>query len=364
MNEYLEIENVINSCKDVNKKIINKAVIYNGTLAKPIDSLGELERIAIKVSGITGKVKNNISKKRLLIFASDNGVAEEGVSSSPVSVTKSQTINLTKGITGSSSLCKCYKTELKVYDVGVISDIEIDDVINKKIRYGTNNFTKSNALSKMDVIKGILVGVDAVKSAYLDKVSIIGVGEMGIGNTTTSSAVLASLLNIDPKDVTGYGAGLTEDKYLNKIEVIRKGIEVNKPNSEDVIDVLSKVGGLDLCAMTGAFLGASIYKIPVVIDGLISSVAALCAYKLCKKTVDYMFPSHISIEPGYMIAIKELGLSPYLNLGMHLGEGSGCPLAMEIIKGACYTFSHMATFKKAEINDNYLDELRKQGDKK
>lgn len=359
MNDFDKLNELIATINGANKNAIKRATIYNSKLAKPIDSMGLLEDIAIKVSGVTGKVKNNIKKKRVIIFASDNGVAEEGVSSSPVSVTKAQTINLTKGITGCSSLAKSFKTEIEVIDVGVISDINEAKVINKKVRYGTNNFVKGPALNRDEVVKAMLIGIDSVKKAKDENVDIIGIGEMGIANTTTSSAVLSVLLDKKVEDVTGYGAGLTNAQFLHKIEVIKRGIKVNNPNRMDVIDVLSKVGGLDLCAMTGAFLGAAIYKIPVVIDGLISSVAGVCAYLLNKNTVDYMFPSHISIEPGYKIAIDFLGLKPYLNLGMHLGEGSGCPLAFEIIKGACYSFSHMATFKQAQINDDYLNILRK-----
>ena len=170
-----KLKELISSCNKGDSIAIKKATIYNSKLAKPIDSMGRLEDIAIKISGVTGKVKNNIKEKRVIIFASDNGVAEEGVSSSPVSVTKSQTINLTKGITGCSSLSKCYKTEVKVYDVGVISDINDPLVINKKIRYGTNNFTKGPALSRDDVIKGILVGIETVKEAKEEKVDIIAI---------------------------------------------------------------------------------------------------------------------------------------------------------------------------------------------
>ena len=354
-----ELKALISNIEGIDEKAIKRAINYNNKLAKPINSMGELENIAIKISGITGKVKNNIKKKRVIVFASDNGVAKEGVSTSPVSVTKVQAINLTKGITGCAALAKCYKTEIKVYDVGIISDVMDSDVINKKISYGTNNFVKGPALSKEEAIKAIFVGFEAVKEAKDEGVDLIGVGEMGIGNTTTSSAVLSVLLDKDVKSVTGYGAGLTEELYNHKIEVIKRGIEVNKPDSSDVIDVLSKVGGLDLCAMTGAFLGASLYKIPVVIDGLISVVAALCSYLLNKNTVDYMFASHKAIEPGYKVAMDYLGLKPCLDLDMHLGEGSGCPIAFEVIKGACFAFSHMATFKEAEINDSYLDILRK-----
>lgn len=354
-----ELKRIIDSIEGVDEKTIKRATLYNDKLAKPINSLGKLEDIAIKVSGITGKVKNNIKKKRVLVFASDNGVAEEGVSTSPVSVTKAQAINLTKGITGCSSLAKCYKTEVEVYDVGIISSVEDANVINRKISYGTRNFTKSPAMKKEDCIKAIFVGLDAVRKAKEDGIDIIGIGEMGIANTTTSSAVLSVLLDKDVKMVTGFGAGLTLKQYNHKIEVIKRGIEVNKPDRHDVIDVLSKVGGLDICAMTGAYLGASLYKIPVVIDGFISSVAAVCSYILNKNTVSYMFPSHKSIEPGYEIAIEYLGLKPYLDLGMHLGEGSGCPIAFEVIKGACFVFGHMATFDEAQIDDSYLDILRK-----
>ena len=354
-----ELKKIIDSIEGVDEKAIKRSTLYNDKLAKPINSLGKLEDIAIKISGITGKVKNNIKKKRVLVFASDNGVAEEGVSTSPVSVTKAQTINLTKGITGCSSLAKCYKTEVEVYDVGIISNVEDANVINKKISFGTLNFVNGPAMKKEDCINAIFVGIDAARKAKEDGIDIIGIGEMGIANTTTSSAVLSVLLDKDVKSVTGYGAGLTEELYNHKVEVIKRGIEVNKPDSSDVIDVLSKVGGLDLCAMTGAFLGASLYKIPVVIDGFISSVAALCSYILNKNTVDYMFASHASIEPGYKVAMDYLGLKTFLDLDMHLGEGSGCPIAFEVIKGACFAFSHMATFKQAEINDSYLDILRK-----
>jgi len=185
---------------------------------------------------------------------------------------------------------------------------------------------------------------------------------MGIGNTTTSSAVLSVLLCADVESVTGRGGGITDDSFRKKKEVIRRAIAVNCPDKDDVVDVLSKVGGFDIAAMCGAFLGCAASRRPVVIDGFISAVAALCAYKLCPKAVCYFIPSHASYEIGYQLAMDAMGLEPLFQLGMRLGEGSGCPLAFQILDAACAIINDMATFDQAGIDDGYLDEIR-QGDK-
>lgn len=191
---------------------------------------------------------------------------------------------------------------------------------------------------------------------------VFGIGEMGIGNTTTSSAILAVLLDADVEAVTGRGGGITDQSFLKKKEVIRTAIAINNPDKNDVMDVLSKVGGFDICAMCGAFIGAAAKRRPVVIDGFISVVAALCAVKLCPNVRGYLIPSHASYEIGYQLAMNALELEPMLLLGMRLGEGSGCPLAFEVLKAACYIINDMATFDQAGIDDGYLDEIR-QGDK-
>ena len=181
---------------------------------------------------------------------------------------------------------------------------------------------------------------------------------MGIGNTTTSSAVLAVLSQKPVKEITGRGAGITDKSYHNKLSVIEKAIKINNPDKNDVIDIIAKVGGLDIAAMTGAFIGSAKMKVPVVIDGFISAVAALCAYRLCPAVKDYLIPSHASFEIGYNIAMNELGISPLFNLGMRLGEGSGCPIAMLMVDAACAVINNMATFEEAAINDSYLDSIR------
>ena len=359
-NELIKLKEIINEIEDANKKTIIEAEKRMMSLAKPPNSLGKLEDISIKLAGITGKVKNTIKKKLVIIMCSDNGVVEEGVASSPQSVTLAQTINFTKGLTGVAVIAKANKTELRVIDVGINCDFSHPKVINKKIRKSTNNITKGSAMTYEEAVKGILIGIEAVGAAKDEGYEILGVGEMGVGNTTTSSAVLSSLTGAKVEDVVGRGAGLTDEGLEKKVRVVKKAIEMNNPKKEDPIDVLSKLGGFDIAAMAGVFLGAAKYKIPVVIDGFISVVAALIAYRLNNKCRDYMFTSHCSKEIGFVLGMKELNLSPILDLNMGLGEGSGCPIAFSVIDTACAVMNNMATFAEAEIDDSYLDKLKKK----
>jgi nicotinate-nucleotide--dimethylbenzimidazole phosphoribosyltransferase len=300
-----------------------------------------------------------VKKQHLLVFAADNGVVEEGVSSAPQSVTLSQTVNLTRAKTGASTLCRHFGCGITVCDVGVNADIKEPKVLNRKIAYGTQNIVHGPAMTREQALQAIMTGIDLARNTDAD---VIGIGEMGIGNTTTSSAVLSVLLNADVETVTGRGGGITDASYLKKKQVIKTAIDVNKPDKNDVIDVLAKVGGFDIAAMCGAFIGAAATHRPVVIDGFISAVAALCAYQLCPHAVQYFIPSHASYEIGYRIAMDAMDLEPVFLLGMRLGEGSGCPLAFEILSAACAIMNDMATFDQAGIDDGYLDEIR-QGDK-
>ena len=345
--------------QSLDEEAIAKARERQAELAKPPGSLGRLEELSIQLAGITGKVHNKIEKKHLLVFAADNGVVEEGVSSAPQSVTLMQTINLTRHKTGASTLCKHFGCEITVCDVGVNADIKEPKVLNKKIAYGTQNIVKGPAMTRAQAEQAILIGYELAKATDAD---VIGIGEMGIGNTTTSSAVLSVLLDADVDAVTGRGGGITDQSFLKKKQVIKDAIAINNPNKNDVIDVLAKVGGFDIAAMCGAFLGCAAKHTPVVIDGFISAVAALCAYKLCSNSVQYFIPSHASYEIGYKLAMDAMNLQPLFLLGMRLGEGSGCPLAFEILDAACAIINDMATFDQAGIDDGYLDEIR-EGDK-
>ena len=328
-------------------------------LAKPPGSLGRLEDLSVQLAGITGKVHNRIEKKHLLVFAADNGVVAEGVSSAPQSVTLMQTINLTRHKTGASTLCKHFGCGITVCDVGVNAEIREPKVLNRKIAFGTGNILHGPAMTRQQCIKAIQTGFALAQETNAD---VIGIGEMGIGNTTTSSAVLSVLLEADVEAVTGRGGGITDQSFLRKKQVIKDAIAINQPDKTDVIDVLAKVGGFDIAAMCGAFLGCAEKRCPVVIDGFISAVAALCAYKLCPEAVGYFIPSHASYEIGYRLAMDAMGLQPIFLLGMRLGEGSGCPLAFEVLSAACSVINDMATFDQAGIDDGYLDEIR-QGDK-
>ena len=332
---------------------------WQAQLAKPPGSLGRLEELSVQLAGMTGKVHNKIEKKHLLVFAADNGVVAEGVSSAPQSVTLMQTVNLTRHKTGASTLCKHFGCKITVCDVGVNADIKEPKVLNKKIAYGTQNIVHGPAMTREQAEQAILTGYELVKATEAD---VIGIGEMGIGNTTTSSAVLAVLLDADVDAVTGRGGGITDQSFLKKKQVIKDAIAINNPDKTDVIDVLAKVGGFDIAAMCGAFIGAAATRRPVVIDGFISAVAALCAHKLCPNAVQYFVPSHASYEIGYKLAMDAMGLQPLFLLGMRLGEGSGCPLAFEVLSAACAILNDMATFDQAGIDDGYLDEIRK-GDK-
>ena len=355
----MELRKLFGSVSPLDEAAMDAARRRQAQLAKPPGSLGRLEELSIQLAGITGNVHNQIKKKHLLVFAADNGVVSEGVSSAPQSVTLQQTINLTRAKTGASTLCKHFGCDITVCDVGVNANIKDTKVLNRKIAYGTQNIAQGPAMTREQAVQAMMIGVDLAKETEAD---VVGIGEMGIGNTTTSSAVLSVLLDADVDAVTGRGGGITDQSFQKKKQVIQTAIEINQPDKQDVIDVLSKVGGFDIAAMCGAFIGCAAIRRPVVIDGFISAVAALCAYKLCPNAVHYFIPSHASYEIGYQLAMDAMNLTPLFLLGMRLGEGSGCPLAFEILSAACAIINDMATFDEAGINDDYLEEIR-QGDK-
>lgn len=355
----LELKSLLEKITPPDEAAMSAAKIRQDQLAKPPESLGRLEELSIQLAGITGKVHNTMEHPHLLVFAADNGVVEEGVSSAPQSVTLMQTINLTRAKTGASTLCKEFGVGITVCDVGVNAEIRDPAVLNRKIAFGTGNIVKGPAMTREQAISAILTGAGLAIHTEADG---IGIGEMGIGNTTTSSAILSVLLDLPVEAVTGRGGGITDEAFQVKKDVIRRAIALNRPAKNDVVDVLSKVGGFDLAAMCGAFLGAAASKRPVVIDGFISVVAALCAVRLNPLVRHYLVPSHASFEIGYKLAMEEMGLQPILLLGMRLGEGSGCPLAFQVLRAACSIINHMATFQQAGIDDGYLEEIR-EGDK-
>lgn len=350
---------VLRSVQHLDGQAMAQASRLQAQLAKPPGSLGRLEELSVQLAGITGKVHNQVDRQHLLVFAADNGVVEEGVSSAPQSVTLMQTVNLTRAKTGASVLARHFGCGITVCDVGVNGVIREKAVVNRKIAFGTRNMTKEPAMTRQQALQAILTGVELAQQTQAD---VLGIGEMGIGNTSTSSAVLSVLLQTDVERVTGRGGGVTDEGFRKKKDAIRKAIAVNRPHPEDPVDVLSKVGGFDIAAMCGGFIGCALTRRPVVIDGFISAVAALCAVRLCPNVRGYLIPSHASYEIGYCLAMEALDLQPMFQLGMRLGEGSGCPIAFQVLGAACAIINDMATFDQAGIDDGYLEEIR-EGDK-
>ncbi len=352
-----ELMQYIHSIPDVDHNIMESARKRQSQLAKPPGSLGKLEDISIRLSGITGTIFPAIDNCRVLVFAADNGVVSEGVSCTPQSVTRQQCINMTRHKTGMSALAQAFGNSIVVTDVGVSGDVPAP-VVNRKIRHSTGNIAREPAMSRQQAIDAMAIGIDTVLSAKKDGIQAVGIGEMGIGNTTTSAAVLCALTGAAPEHVTGRGGGLTDTAFQKKKQVVTQALSLHQPNGADLIDIICKVGGLDIAAMAGAYLGCAMLGMPAVVDGYISIVAALCASHLCDKVRNVLFLSHDSYEIGYRIAADVLQLSPCLLLDMRLGEGSGCVLMFQVLKAACAVMKNMATFDEAAINDEYLDEIR------
>ncbi|NLP15062.1 MAG: nicotinate-nucleotide--dimethylbenzimidazole phosphoribosyltransferase [Clostridium sp.] len=334
---------------------MNEAKRRLDSLVKPAGSLGVLEEIICRIAGIRGKVYPSIDKKTVVIMCSDNGVVEEEVTSCPKEVTSYLTRGLFKGITTVNAFTRHAGADITVVDIGVDGDLECEGLLNRKIRKGTWNIAKGPAMTREEAIRAIETGICVVKDLHEKGYNLLGTGEVGIGNTTTSSAVSSVLTGSPVEDMVGRGAGLSDQGLVKKIATVKKAIEVNRANPDDPIDVLAKLGGFDIAGLVGCFIGAATHRIPILIDGFISSCAALLAVRMEPKVLAYVFPSHGSAEPGSRKVMKELGLEPMLNLGMRVGEGTGTALAFHIIDAAFEAYMKMGTFDDAEI-DNYMPE--------
>lgn len=324
------------------------------SLCKPPGSLGRLEDIAAQLAGITGRVRNQVPRRAVVIAAADNGVTEEGVASADPAFTRTQTENFIRGITGVAVLARRAGADLIVADVGIDAPPCPPPILDYKVAYSTKNFCHGPAMTREEALKAFLAGAELARTAKARGYDIIGAGEMGIGNTTTSAAVLAALTGKPPAEVTGRGAGLSAGAYRRKVAVIERGLAVNRPDAADPVDVVAKVGGFDIAALAGLYLGAAAERLPIVSDGFISTVAALVAIRLCPDVRDFIIPSHKSAEPGFAVLCAAAGLTPMLDMGMRLGEGSGCPLAFFLCDCACDILSGMATLEEAAVGAQYL----------
>ncbi len=354
------------------QQAMDAAAARQVTLAKVPGSLGKLEDISIKLAGITGKVKDiDVTKQCIAIFSADNGVVKTGVASAPQSVTQSQTINFTRRITGMSSQARYFGIDVLVTDMGVAGEIPealytdkmvIDgkipvQVVNRSLGKGTADLSVGPAMTREQAMKAILTGFEAADAMKAAGITLCGIGEMGIGNTTTSSCLLEALTGLPAGELVGRGGGLNNEGLAAKVKIVgERGADAA---SLDPIDKLAEVGGFDICAMVGCFLGAAKNHIPAVIDGFISIAAACMAQEFNPAVTDYIFASHKSKEIGYIAAIERLGLEPMFDLGMRLGEGSGCPVAFKIIEAAEASMSLMKTLAEGAIDAEYLEEIKR-----
>ncbi len=318
-------------------------------LIKPVGSLGKLETYYIQLSAIQQTLAPRADRRAVVVFSGDHGVIAEDVAVCPQTVTLQQTENFVRGYTGVCAIAKQAGAKVFPVDIAVNGEVAIEGVIDKKIAYGSNNIVTGPAMTRQQALTAVQIGIDMASQIAADGYNIMATGEMGICNTTPSAAILAVLTGLDPAEVTGMGANLDDVRVRHKIEVVRTAIDLNKPDKTDAIDMLSKIGGYEIAAMTGAFLGAAANGVAIVVDGFIATVSALLAVQLAPAVKDYLIPSHKSNEKGAMIASQLLGLEPPLDMNMRLGEGSGAALMFNIVDAACYMGKEMITFDEAGI---------------
>lgn len=324
---------------------------YVNTLTKPVGSLGRLEELAIELSMMTGDPFPKVTPPGVLIFAADHGIVEEGVSAYPQAVTAQMVLNFLAGGAAISVFSRQIGALLEIIDMGVATDLKANGLVNRKMKFGTANFLKQDAMTREEAIHCLDAGMKSAEEIINKGAKLVIIGEMGIGNTTSSSAILAALTDLDLDSLVGKGTGISNEALNLKKQVILEALIARKVNAKDPLDVLAKVGGFEIGAMAGAILGAAAKRIPVLADGLISTVAALLAFKIHPTAADYLIVGHQSVEPGHIHAIQELEKRPLLNLDLRLGEGSGAAVAFPIVEAAVRMLSEMATFSSANVSE-------------
>ncbi len=367
------MQEILKKITPVKIDFIEKAQKRLDNLTKPQGSLGRLEEFAKRIVAITKNTMPVLNKKVIFTFAGDHGVADEGVSAYPKEVTKQMVFNFLNGGAGINVLARHAVADVVVIDIGVDFDFTkegdspdstaslrfarkscdnpLTDFISKKVIMGTKNMRHGPAMTRQEATRCINVGIELAEEYVQKGYKILGAGEMGIANTTPSSAIAAVLTGKTVSEVTGRGTGISGDALRNKIKVIEDAIAINKPDPSDPIDVLSKVGGTEIGGIAGLIIGAAANQIPVVIDGFISTAGALIAYCLEPKIKDYMFAAHNSVEVGHKAMLDKMGLQPILDLNLRLGEGTGAALAMLIIEAGLKIYKEMATFSEAGVSN-------------
>jgi nicotinate-nucleotide--dimethylbenzimidazole phosphoribosyltransferase len=346
------LNQTINSIKPLDKESMAEARARQDKLTKPAGSLGRLEELSIQIAGIEGKARPGIENKAMITMAGDHGVVDEKVGNWPREVTAQMVENFLRGGAGINVLARQAGARIVFVDMGVASDLKPSpQLIVKKIGYGTKNMCLGPAMTGEQAIKAVEAGIEIVSSESDKGLDIVGTGDMGIGNTTASSAIFAAMTGKPVEEVTGRGTGLNDEQLVHKIDVIKRALLVNKPDPAKPLDVLAKVGGFEIGGLAGVMLGAAAKHIPIVIDGFISGAAALIAMALEPRLKDYIIAAHVSAEAGHAAMLKHIGLKPLLSLDMRLGEGTGAALGIFIVEAAIRTLNEMATFTEAGVSE-------------
>lgn len=331
----------------------HQARIRQNQLTKPPGSLGRLEEISIRLAGMKADPCPCVSRKAVIVMAADHGIAAEGISAYPAEVTKQMVMNFLRGGAAVNVLARQAGASLTIVDIGVASDFDpsLSGLLHRKVARGTRNMARGPAMTQTEAEKALGVGMEVLDKEAENGLDLIATGDMGIGNTTPSSAIASVLTGLPVAGVTGRGTGLTDAGLAHKVEVIERAIALNKPDPKDAMDVLCKVGGLEIAGLAGVMIASAARRIPVVVDGFISTAAAMIAIGLVSDVRHYLFGSHESVEIGHRVMHKHLGLSPLLNLNLRLGEGTGAVLTFHLIEAASRIIREMATFAEAGIND-------------
>ena len=329
-----------------------KAKERQAMLTKPTGSLGRLEQLSIQITGIQGRPIPQIKQKAVIVMAADHGVAARGTSAYPQEVTAQMVLNFLHGGAGINVISRQVGARVIIVDMGVAVKLEANPgLLSRRIAAGTHDMSRGPAMTVAQARQALETGIEIVTAEIKKGLDIVATGDMGIGNTTASSAICAIMTGKTIAEVTGRGTGLDDKQLQQKIRIINEAIAFNKPESAKPLEVLAKVGGFEIGGLAGVILGAAAYRVPVVIDGFISGAAALIAAGLCPRSKDYMIAGHCSVEPGHKLLLQYLGLKPLLDLGMRLGEGTGAALAISIIETSTRILNEMATFAEAGVSD-------------
>lgn len=345
----MKLEEYIGQIRPFNQKAADAAWDWWDSLCKPLRGMGMLEEMIVQLAGIYGTEKIDSLNPVVVIMGADNGVVAEGVSQTGSEVTAQVLENMGDRISSVCIMSRVEGLEVIPVNIGMFTDGKHPRIWNRPVRYGTGNIAKEPAMTREEADRAIVTGIEVVKELCGQGYRMIITGEMGIGNTTPSSAIASVLLSKDPSEVTGRGAGLSSQALEHKIEVIRQAIAVNQPDKDDILDVVSKVGSLDIAGMIGCYIGGAVMGVPVLIDGFISSIAAYCAAKLSPACRPYMVATHCSAEPAGQMMLDALGMKAPIQAGMHLGEGTGAVTAYSLYKYALALYNGLPSFGEAKV---------------